>query len=1109
MTKWVIYFIILLSCSFSTFSQQLQPKVIFNSPIGSGEKEIDFFYDGTNTMLVTNEEDLFGYHIEGLKEIFHAKHPSNEFKSPLPLRNNLIAYSDDDENVYILDPVAKKSLFELKSGDSLENVHLSFDVSNDKLIIATEAQLGGGCIIYYVSLKTFKKESKQIFLRKIRLDAIYAVENSSLILIQYNKEKQSHISLVNRNGDIINTINFHPASLFYYNRNGNNFVVYDTSNKVENFRISVFGKDSGRIEQIDAKEFPFNISKIYDYSSDNKFLLIDIRPYHDSIMGKHDSGKDTLIMVQGSNMNIKKRKWWGNSTYIFNQMTGEFIDTISKDDNCKFIPDSNQIVSIKDNTFEVGPDTSKIVTYDFERKQIEQISGSVPQISRIISMDYSPQKNLLAYITEDFIIQVTNLNTSNSLLYSGHYDSLISLFTPNHITFSKNGDYLIVQGANFFVVYKTFDFSIYYISISPTNQYYKRIIINANDYTFLLETTMGLYSFEFRTKKLTDVFTKSDFNAFSRSKNVHSYPLSDSLLLISGSGGFNVFNLKDKQKVFSYVPEDKIQWINIDIAKKTFVVYTRSQKLLFSYNVTSQISVNIQELDNRSDPDLFFPFDEVFYSNSFKAEVDQDFSYYSLYRQNHNRSPAFIMKIPSLFSNMDNFDLINARNPLIDIGNNFIVALNTDGIIEVYDMIKKSKVLNFISFKNNSWLAYSPSGYFDIDHSLLPKVFWFDFESQNYFPFDYVYNEFFEPQLIALTFSRKLKQPLFDIGNYLKIPSLKLLKIKYITEKGNNYACLPKIDQTSTVKLTHQLAATGVTLEVTQDKSCPIRVELPKKIAIKKNTSPKANISNILNSVSNVTQKKGKLFYASIGVGKYPSITGLRQLKSTTRSEKFFENIFAKYNLQFKKFYDTIFYFKPLTDSCATKDNIINYFQNIIDVVKEEDVLIIYLCGHGIIPPQSELFSFLPYDVNLSNRDSILSSGVNTGLLVDFVRNLRSVKVVFMIDACQSGGSLESISKIGDIKTNSILASDQQQTSINLIASSSPYSYTFQSSDSVSYLLMSFDGAIADLLKRKKIITIENIKAYMTQGTKINRNNDFQFMFNDPQATFNLLGKPN
>ena len=84
------------------------------------------------------------------------------------------------------------------------------------------------------------------------------------------------------------------------------------------------------------------------------------------------------------------------------------------------------------------------------------------------------------------------------------------------------------------------------------------------------------------------------------------------------------------------------------------------------------------------------------------------------------------------------------------------------------------------------------------------------------------------------------------------------------------------------------------------------------------------------------------------------------------------------------------------------------------------------LSGHGEIPysqksGRSEMFEFDPADSVNASPGSRQDSGLSAAMLADAIREMPARRMVLIVDACQSGGSVDSLSQIRRIKTETEL----------------------------------------------------------------------------------------
>ena len=87
-------------------------------------------------------------------------------------------------------------------------------------------------------------------------------------------------------------------------------------------------------------------------------------------------------------------------------------------------------------------------------------------------------------------------------------------------------------------------------------------------------------------------------------------------------------------------------------------------------------------------------------------------------------------------------------------------------------------------------------------------------------------------------------------------------------------------------------------------------------------------------------------------------------------------------------------------------------------MAKEQDVLIFYFAGHGVVSEtdfrESE-FYLVPYDVTqlYGNEDLLIDRAISSSQLKNISTSINAQKQIFILDACQSAGALVKIVRRG------------------------------------------------------------------------------------------------
>jgi Caspase domain len=101
-----------------------------------------------------------------------------------------------------------------------------------------------------------------------------------------------------------------------------------------------------------------------------------------------------------------------------------------------------------------------------------------------------------------------------------------------------------------------------------------------------------------------------------------------------------------------------------------------------------------------------------------------------------------------------------------------------------------------------------------------------------------------------------------------------------------------------------------------------------------------------------------------------------------------------------------------LYDHEVTKQNVIDKFNELAGVMKEQDVFIFYYAGHGTLDQDdvASEFYIVPYDIVqlYGNSKMLKAKAISATEIKDISVRLNAQKQVYIIDACHSAGALES-----------------------------------------------------------------------------------------------------
>jgi hypothetical protein len=417
-----------------------------------------------------------------------------------------------------------------------------------------------------------------------------------------------------------------------------------------------------------------------------------------------------------------------------------------------------------------------------------------------------------------------------------------------------------------------------------------------------------------------------------------------------------------------------------------------------------------------------------------------------------------------------------------------LFSLTSSGQVTLIDTIHNIELARLTLFsKPFEYLINTPDGYFDCANSLVKWMYWKDSNSDNFYRFEALYNDFFTPHLLYQLLNNGIKRNILPLQFYTKLPDILYLiqNGEIIPKKNENryYLCFSNIDNFSTQVLRQQNFPI-----IFNDKNidCNNSIEIPKKIYYYLTEQNLSLQDSTKRTIYNYVKTNSKLIILSIGVDHYPSYSNLDSLTNSNKALIKFNDIFSKNQNLIKNAFDSLLILKPLIDQTATLDSIENKINWVIDHSNENDCLVLYFIGHGQSSKSSEFFHFFPYDGIDGSEDEICNSTLNTAYLADIFKALRNRRIILIIDACESAGAAPPISKIAECLTNIKDSSSIKQCpySINAIFSSLSYQRS-QQSNYGSLLVNIIENSFNELQKQSGNITVDDLIFEMEKQAKV------------------------
>lgn len=150
---------------------------------------------------------------------------------------------------------------------------------------------------------------------------------------------------------------------------------------------------------------------------------------------------------------------------------------------------------------------------------------------------------------------------------------------------------------------------------------------------------------------------------------------------------------------------------------------------------------------------------------------------------------------------------------------------------------------------------------------------------------------------------------------------------------------------------------------------------------------------------------KGKSWFFGIGINDYKEFSNLNNAVNDIKAVQ--QLLMEKYDVEDAK---TIF------DKEATRENIIDHLDTLVEEVQAEDKLIIYYSGHGHLNKKTDRGYWIPHNAKIGKTAHYLRNST----IREYIKDLKARHVLLISDSCFSGtlfvrGTKRSTAVLGEL----------------------------------------------------------------------------------------------
>ncbi len=765
--------------------------------------------------------------------------------------------------------------------------------------------------------------------------------------------------------------------------------------------------------------FNDNMVHVWDVNKGEVLFSIDgnNKINANEIINSIEFSPDGKILLTSSGESIAK---------LWNAKTGKLVSAFDKfkDDvtNASFSPDGKQIITTSyDNTAKIWDAV--------EGKLIQKLEGH----TKIVDFaKYSPDGRKIITVNDNNSFRIWDVNTGQIMLSNSSGKSLDYIKSVNYSDDGKKIKFIhdLTETESFIRILNAEDGKVW-----KTLQIQKSNFLN-------LSPDMGKYLSTSRDSSLLtqDVSTKKILQHLQGKARQGYY--------------FGKFN-PDENQILALSKVDN----SVDIwESKTGKLSSNFQGVIgtvkdayFSSEINIVLSItknNALNVWNVTDGKL------VFSHQSIKSKID--FAQFSpdgqkiVTTSEDDTLRVFDIKFPQ---QPQKFSLpFGALYSDVNFKNNQFSLINNSEV-KLYNLENKTELLTFMSIDSTDWAVVHPSGLFDASPNAMEKMYWV--KGDEIIAFNQLKDRYWQPNLWSMIMQGK---PLRSVGsiNSIKLqPEIELGEVKNDTLLINLKKREGGFGKVSVAINNKEVLEDARPKEFDNSKEFQtIRINLKTNPGLKdhlldgfkNNITVKAKTADgflssrgeevIALSEESIAKTRKPAFYAVIcGTGefnntkmnlKYPVIDAKAVAKAITMGAG---NLFGKDSTHVY-----LLSSRGNDSTKTTKQNIQKIFEKIKVKAKPEDIVMVYLSGHGVTyGGEKGDFYYLTTEYSgtsaesFSDPDLRKSQAISTEEFTDWLNDIPALKQIMIIDACGSGKAVDNLVARRDIESSQIKAIDRMK----------------------------------------------------------------------------------
>lgn len=423
----------------------------------------------------------------------------------------------------------------------------------------------------------------------------------------------------------------------------------------------------------------------------------------------------------------------------------------------------------------------------------------------------------------------------------------------------------------------------------------------------------------------------------------------------------------------------------------------------------------------------------------------------------------------------------------LQVSGNMLSSTDVDGVTKFWDIQRQKELFEHIQIGKNDWMVKTPEGYFDATDQAISNIHFV--KGMEAYGSSQFLDEFYKPGLIKNLFS-DTRTGKTNIDKHISGSPPPEVKLSGILGGQDNAELFLKVKNTGggvdEIKLFHNgkrmaFEESVVKTRKADENTSIYSLQMPLVGGINEFSavaSSKSKIESARASFSLVSSSKvpGSVCHIlAVGINKYENeALNLNYAKPDAIS----------FGSQMKEQSSSIYsgvVLHQLFDEEASRDRILAKIKELQVQISPNDVFIFYYAGHGSMV-DDDFFLVSANASRLYDNQKMTEYGIEASELQQAMLEIKALKQLIIMDACQSGGSVEVLAQRGAPEEKAI-AQLSRSSGIHVMASagSEQYASEFESLGHglFTYLLLEGLAGGADGAPKDGKVTIYELKSFL------------------------------